>query len=571
MSKLNLFIDVGNKDNIVDLNEEYIRQKSYFHSTSGHIALVKNMEHVESVFILAGNDNKLKKEIDVSPGSSIKDEYSPGNPVGIGAVTGKTNKIVIYNKDNTDLVGKFNNELQSLVEGALMIQYSVSAINQFYSSVTLKNILDLFTEKHYPELPVIIDKNTATHNLKRQIQLYANPKDSDANIKKLNNIIKDAHAVRGMRIDLMHQKPEQTGGLFGLFKKKSWDELATDIVKKVEKGDKKYITETVKGNKGNIVYIDTIIKEYYGVDKLYDKTKNDNSQSKKFYIARDNYNTALTTVRKMLDDKQLLNIGNHYGENPLLPVYKKAPTGATKTVKKAEFKAEFSAKIKSIKPDKEQIKETNQTSKQAGIIISDVKFLNKFKDSDVPVIYYDTGSLDILVKLLTSQFHVSSRLRKTFAYGTETKKAGIMSGVKKLYSKATRKNLDRVRESRSESGKRMKSKVAKSEIKNYQRKSVVGVEKHFNNSGVKTLIDKKAQLKKLGWGLFQKTKKRNLQSEIKKIEAELKRKKAPKTAPAAEPTAPAEKAPAKSSEKKSSSKTSTVSGNSTEFLDPEYM
>jgi hypothetical protein len=256
MSKLNLFIDVGNDDK--DLPES----KPNIMSLPAHIALVKNMEHVNTVFILANNNNKLQKEVSGTNLSNVvKEEYSATFVSFNTGLAEYKDKIVVYYKNNDKLHEEMESgkNLSSLANKALMIQYAK------VDDVT--NILNLLTEKH-PKMS--------------NIQLYASEKKEDESLlKPLNHIIKDAGAMRGLKINLMNQG--QVGGLFGLFKTKKWDELAADIVKKVEKKDKKYVRND--GNP-NIKLIEKAINEYYGLDKIKDKT------SQKFYTARDNYKSA---------------------------------------------------------------------------------------------------------------------------------------------------------------------------------------------------------------------------------------------------------------------------------------
>jgi hypothetical protein len=229
-------------------------------------------------------------------------------------------------------------------------------------------------------------------------------------------------------------------------------------------------------------------------------------------------NTA--AARRALSSMRIHVADAKHAELPRIKVSSKSPSR-----KESAFKKLVSQKIRN-NPD-----DTFQTSRYAGIIISNIKFKAQFEKSIVPVIYYNSTSLSILSTLLTSQFHESKRLREVFATGKGTKKAGIMSGVKKLYSKATRKNLDRVHAAREASEARMLKSVKEDEIKDYRRKSSIkgkyGDKKiSYNDPKVMELKTKKAELKKMGFALFKKTKKRQLQANIAKLESEIKKTKA---------------------------------------------
>lgn len=496
MAGLNLFIDVGNddKDLPVDTKGNI--------SLPAHIALVRNMEHVNSVFILARKDNKLQSKLNTLP-PVVKEEYS-ATPVGFNNKLAEyDDKIVVYSKGNNALLEKLDDELKTLTNKALMIQYS--------DVKDVHLILNLLTEKR-----------PTNYN----IQLYASDsKDQEQNLKKLNHIIKDAGELRGLKINLMNQG--QVGGLFGLFKTKKWDELAADIFKKVVKKDKKYMGTD---GKVDMVKIKQAINDYYGLDKIEDKT------SEKYYRALNNYESALNAVKSMIygkadgkkeEARKILQISEH---NPkkMSSLKKQKNDGKNKTVDelKGEMQRKISSKLKELKTPSDKAIFT-KTDTLATIIISDNKFIGKFEDSTVPVIYYDSNSLPILSKLLASQFHESKRLREVFRLGKGTKKAGIISGVKKLYSEATRKNLKRVHSERDYSEKRMLSKVKIDEIKDYRRKSAIKSGTHkdeqisYNDPKLLELKTKKDDLKKMGWALFKKTKKKQLQNNIANLEKEI--------------------------------------------------
>lgn len=492
MAGLNLFIDVGNGD------KDLPKQENNTISLPAHIALVKNMEHVKSVFILADNNNKLQKEVTGLP-DVVKEEYSE-TAVSFNSELAKYNdKIVVYSKDNTDLLTKMKDgkTLAFLDHKALMIQYS--------DVKDVHLILNLLTEKR-PNIS--------------NIQLYPSGREGEEkNLKELNHIIKDAGELRGLKINLMNQG--QVGGLFGLFKTKKWDELAADIVKKVEKKDKKYVDHA---ENVDIKKVEDAIKEYYSLDKLREDKKN----PKKYYTAHANYESALTAVKSMLSEKMLLK-NTVAAPIKMSSLKKQKNDGRNKTVDelKGEMQRKISSKIKARKTPSGKNAIFKKTSTEAELIISDKKFKEQFKDSTVPVIYYDNYSLPTLGKLLTAQFHESKSLREVFRLGKGTKKAGIISGVKKLYSKATRKNLDRVHDARNASEQRMLKKVSEQELKDYRRKSAIkegmhkGKQISYNNPKVMELKTKKDELKKMGWALFKKTKKKQLQNNIAKLEKDI--------------------------------------------------
>lgn len=509
MSELNLFIDVGNVSRLYTSDSL---------PASAHIALIKNMEHVKSVFILANKDNVLKTEVSkLADSDVVKDEYAAGEPVGFNEqLATKPGKIVIYDKRNNELIEKLNDTMQlnSLAKNALLIEYNSFSATETKNDENLDEIFSLFTDK-YPKLGGIkLSKRkvgTERHEeVPLTMQLYA---DKGDNLEMLNHIIKDAAAMRGITINLMNQG--QKGGLFGLFKTKTWDELATDIAKKVEKKDKKYV-----GADGNadMTKIMDAINNYYGLDKIKEK------ETQKYYTALDNYKSALNAVKSMLLEKSntpkaLSSMKKRVKVSKHSELQKVSVSSKSPSKKESAFKKVVAQKIHNNKY------ETFQTSEYAGIIISNKKFMDKFKDSKVPVIYYDSKSLPILNTLLTAQFHVD-RLRKVFATDKGTKKAGLFSGVKKLYSKATRKNLDRVHAAREASEARMLKKVKEAEIKDYRRNSFIrgkfsGRKISYNDPKVMELKTKKEELKKMGFALFKKTKKKQLQANIATLEQEI--------------------------------------------------
>jgi hypothetical protein len=493
MSKFNLFIDAGNDKMAEDMN-----------NLQAHIALVKNMvEHVESVFVFANEENKLHKYVTKTPseGSQVEpavEEYSKDMVLPNQSLGQKDNKIIIVNKNNTDLLGKLstNDSLKSIHDGALHIQVSDTA--------GLDLILRLFTETH-PSKSDVEPLN---------IQLYAN-NDDESLVAKLNHIVRDARSTRGLLINFM----TQAGGFLSFIKgKKSWHALAEDIVKRVKNGDKKFTEEDGSVNE---YLINTYIREYYNVENLAKKATvdmngvartTDKKKAKAYYDAKNNYDSAYKAVRSML--KEVSKIKGLKASSVKKEIAK--ITGKTSQ----EFKAAVSAKVKhmgkQVIPGYDKpIQKIEKTADKADIIICDIKDKAKFESKTVPVIYYSPETIDILDKLLTAQFHESKRLHDYFYFGKGTKKSGVVSKVGKIVSGLTRKNIQKERSARREALSSF-TKKAKSRVISTKKESV---------KAEKLLSAKRKELKKLGLGLFQRTKKKNLQAEIEKLESQIKKKK----------------------------------------------
>ena len=182
--KLNVFIDAGNgAESTPDLISE--------------IALVKNMEHVETVFVFAKEDNSIKATVTKNKGDTFTkayEEYAGETFISVtDQLNNKPNKVIIYNTQNVTLDTKLSKDLSPLKEDALMIRVPDESM--------IVKVLHLFTHKTPTDF--------------ENIQLFV-PKGDATNDKLVMNMVKDAAMLRGLKINI---RSVQKGGFLGLFGK----------------------------------------------------------------------------------------------------------------------------------------------------------------------------------------------------------------------------------------------------------------------------------------------------------------------------------------------------------------
>lgn len=484
MSKLNLFIDAGNVKNT---NTSELLSE---------IALVKNMEHIESVFVFSNGKNVLKKAVDEvgdDAKKAARDEYAQIEITESDSLNKKPNKIVIYKSDNADLIGKFEDKLKPLKNNSLMICVPNDAAEL--------DVLSLFTQK--------------TPTAFKNIQLFVPKGDYD---KLVMNMVKDAKRLRELKINI---RGAQAGGFLGLFGKKKYDVKAAEIVKKLLKDNKNY--DDVKDD------VIAELQKYYGYAES--KTGLTGSALKKQTEAKNNVARALHTVEKLLADA-------------VTPKKEKTPSFSTirkmnDAAKAAHQRKKGDERVAALKGREIEI----EKGESADILNTHLKFNNKEKTrllrrpdliirheadksrypSDTPCIVYNNTTLSILDLLLTAQFSEPTRLRNLFYKGTGTKKSGIISKVKKGISKLGHEDLSYTRKRRSSSSKRVAAKINSKAISRTPMEKKKESSKLLNNAK-EAIATKKAELKRLGFALFgeKRTKKKQLQANIAELEKNLK-------------------------------------------------
>jgi hypothetical protein len=527
--KLNVFIDAGNGDN------------TSLHDLVSEIALVKNMEHVETVFVFAKENNSIKDNVTkktISQLAKAYEEYAGETFISVtDQLNKKPNKVIIHNTQNKDLEGKLNGDLATLKKDALMIHVP--------DNTAELNVLHLFTHKtptDFENIQLIVPKGDATSD------------------KLVMNMVKDAAKLRGLKINI---RGAQAGGFFGLFGKKKYDVKAAEIVKKLLKEKKKF-TDDVKDA------VKDELHKYYGYNDKVTYIPG-SEPDKKHKEAKNNVARALHTVEKLLAE----------AAEAAKPKKEKTPSYSTivkmNDTKKAEHQKKKDAeratalgergikisKIKSAEKDNEKVKAVKlekfekhlikthpEKSAYKGVFPKPDLIIRHENDksqypSDTPCIVYNDTTLPILDLLLTAQFSEPTRLRKLFYEGTGTKKSGIVSKVKKGISKLGHEDLSYTRKRRSSSSKRVAAKKKSKAISRtpMENKIASNIKEGDNSTTIRTkemvakavnttneaLATKKAELKRLGFALFgeKRTKKKQLQANIAELEKKLKAKATP--------------------------------------------
>jgi hypothetical protein len=352
--------------------------------------------------------------------------------------------------------------------------------------------------------------------------------------KELMDLSKDAARLRGIKVNI---QVGQTGGLFGLFKKK-YDVYAAEIVKKIDNKDTKYTTDGTY----NAEKTKKIIAAYYGYDA--NKTGLTGSALKKHTEAKNNYIRALHKVEMMVEEpvKKASTKSKSYSkltdeekkEKQKIYDERRGRALMSRELKISKGKSEDTLKTVLRKGSKGESLVKKGALGKADLIIRHAADTTDYLP-DVPCIVYDDKTIKILDMLLTAQFHEPTRLRKLFYEGKGSKKASLLSEVKRRISRMGNIDLTKTRKARSRSQSRMLSKVKKGEIvkaskrndrkfkPSYASKSVK-VPAAVNTDNEAALQTKKAELKKLGFALFGKSKKRKqeLQGEIKTLENKIK-------------------------------------------------
>lgn len=496
MSKLNLFIDAGNVNNTKTKN------------LLSEIALVKNMENVESVFVFSnGDSNTLKKEAASASTDNLqaaRAEYAPVEITESDSLNKKQNKIVIYNSNNTDLVDKLNDKLEYLKNNSLIV-----CVPDDNAEL---NVLSLFTQK--------------TPTAFKNIQLYV-PKGDASNDKLVMNMVKDAKRLRELKINI---RGAQAGGFLGLFGKKKYDVKAAEIVKKLLKKNEP-ITDTVKNE------VKAELQKYYGYDA--GKTGLAGSELKKWTEAKNNVARALHTVEKLLAEaaapkkkttsySTIVKMSNEQKEKKQNAKAKERETAlVTRKLniekgKSADTLQPHLIKDKKAKEGIIEVKKGALNMDFADLIICHEDDKATYP-ANVPCIRYNKTTINILDLLLTAQFSEPTRLRKLFYEGTGTKKSGIVSKIKRGVSRLGDIDIEKTRKRRSSSSKRLAAKIKSKAI---SRTSMEKKEKDSSklvNNVAEALATKKAELKRLGFALFgeKRTKKKQLIANIAELEGKL--------------------------------------------------
>ena len=501
MSKLNLFIDAGNTDD-----------NSKTAELISEIALVKNMEHIETVFVFAKEDNIIKDDVTKKnrpTHTNAYEEYAGETFISVtDQLNNKPNKVIIHNTQNKELEGKLSGDLAKLKKDTLMIHVP--------SEAEELKVLHLFTHKTPTDF--------------ENIQLFVHKSDVTSD-KLVMNMVKDVAKLRGLKINI---RGAQAGGFLGLFGKKKYDVKAAEIVKKLLKENKTFTAE--KEN------VKAELNKYYGDENITGLT---GSALKKQTEAKNNVARALHTVEKLL------------AEAAEAATPKKEKTPSYSTIAKMEY-AEKQAHQKkkdderaaalakhgiNIRAKKGEKGVSSKKVLEEHLIQQDDKKVIKgalgtpdliirheddktMYQADTPCIVYNNATLPILDLLLTAQFSEPTRLRNLFYKGTGTKKSGFVSKVKKGISKLGHEDLSYTRKRRSSSLKRVAAKIKSKAISR-----ILMAKKRASNKAVNTtkeaLDTKKAELKRLGFALFgeKRTKKKQLQANIAMLKQEIAAKK----------------------------------------------
>jgi len=485
--KLNVFIDAGNgAESTPDLISE--------------IALVKNMEHVETVFVFAKEDNSIKATVTKNKGDTFTkayEEYAGETFISVtDQLNNKPNKVIIHNTQNKELDTKLSGDLSPLKKDALMIHVPDSREE-------LK-VLHLFTHKTPTDF--------------ENIQLFV-PKGDATNDKLVMNMVKDAAMLRGLKINI---RSVQKGGFLGLFGKKKYDVKAAEIVKKLLK-EKKTFTD-VKNN------VEAELQKYYGYDEYAKELTG--SALKKHKEAKNNVARALHTVEKLLAEAVAAPKKEKTPSYSTIVKMKSAEKKKHQDKKKAERDAALAArglkifKGKSAEQLNTHLIKTSSKQVEKGVLRNPDLIIRHEQDitayPDVPCIVYNNKTLPILDLLLTAQFSEPTRLRELFYKGTGTKKSGIVSKIKRGVSRLGDIDIEKTRKRRSSSSRQLAAKIKSKAISrtSLEKKAI---DKHLNNAK-EALATKKAELKRLGFALFgeKRTKKKQLQANIAELEKKLK-------------------------------------------------
>lgn len=542
--KLNVFIDAGNVDKDTQTN-----------ALLSEIALVKNMDHVESVFVFAKNEQNKLKVAATTGTDALKDaraEYEGSTFIGMNAVNGKQNEanVIIYNSDNPDFDAKLKAEgdLKKLAENALMICVPDE-------KAELK-VLSLFTHKTptaFNNIQLVVPKGTKDN--KEITKLHS----------KVMDMVKDAKRLRELKINIL---TGQTGGaFFGLFGKKKYDEKAAEIVKKIRNKDKKYIND---GNV-NMEAVKVDILAYYGYDSTIDKKTLSGSALKKWTEAKNNYARAYHIVKEFVDEAYTPKEEKPKEEKPQsFSTIRKMATTEKEEYKKKKKKERDDALAKrglqvsnlktsdneaakafklkkfenEFKVRKAEQKATNTVIDPRKGALGDADLIICHKDDEtaypanVPCIKYDDKSIDILDLLLTAQFSEPTRLRELFTKGKGTKKSSFRSQIKRKISRMGDIDIQKTRKARETSRERMSRKAKRSGIARtpLHKKKASNIAAHNTNAmkaakqkvaeAVNTVDEaiktKKAELKRAKF--YQFTKKKQLQANIAELEEKLRKK-----------------------------------------------
>lgn len=486
MSKLNLFIDAGNVVNTKtsDLLSE--------------IALVKNMEQIESVFVFSNGKNVLKDAVEKGGDAkqAARDEYAEIEIAESDSLNNKPNKIVIYNSNNADLIGKFEEKLKPLKDNSLMICVPNDSAEL--------DVLSLFTQK--------------TPTAFKNIQLFV-PKGDATFDNLVMNMVKDAKRLRELKINIS-ASTQAGGAFFGLFGKKKYDVKAAEIAKKLLKEGKNY--DDVKND------VKAELQKYYGYEE--GKTDLTGSALKKQNEAKNNVARALYTVEKLLADtnKKSSIKAKSYSK---LTTGKKADKQNKYDNERAKIMGERGLKISKGKSEEVLQPHLLADKKATKDAFGDADLIICHEDDkatyppNVPCIRYNKTTIHTLDLVLRAQFSEPTRLRELFYRGTGTKKASIRSQIKRRISRMGDIDIVKTRKRRSSSLKRLEAKIKSKAIPRTPMNNKKASEKHVNTVS-EVLATKKAELKRLGFALFgeKRTKKKQLQANI----AELEKKKAGK-------------------------------------------
>ena len=484
--KLNVFIDAGNgAESTPDLISE--------------IALVKNMEHVETVFVFAKEDNSIKATVTKNKGDTFTkayEEYAGETFISVtDQLNNKPNKVIIYNTQNVTLDTKLSKDLSPLKEDALMIRVPDESM--------IVKVLHLFTHKTPTDF--------------ENIQLFV-PKGDATNDKLVMNMVKDAAMLRGLKINI---RGSQKGGFLGLFGKKKYDVKAAEIVKKLLK-EKKTFTD-VKNN------VEAELQKYYGYEPK--KTGLTGSALKKWTEAKNNVARALHTVEKLLAEAVAAPKKEKTPSYSTIVKMKSAEKKQHQDKKKAERDAALAArKLTIVKGKSAELLNTHLNASkpvEKGALGKPDLIIRHEDDktmypTDTTCIVYNNTTLPILDLLLTAQFSEPTRLRELFYKGTGTKKSGIVSKIKRGVSRLGDIDIEKTRKRRSSSSRQLAAKIKSKAISrtSLEKKAI---DKHLNNAK-EALATKKAELKRLGFALFgeKRTKKKQLQANIAELEKKLK-------------------------------------------------
>lgn len=494
-NKLNVFIDAGNEPDEQPKTEQLLSE----------IALVKNMDHVKSVFVFADEQkgNKLKEEALSIADNTLKaarEEYKADAFIGItGQLNDMTNKVVIYNSKNDEFVAKLTTDknVKNLAENALMICVP--------SEKAELNVLSLFTHKTptaFKNIQLVVPKGSKDNN------------QTTALHTKVMDMVKDAKRLRELKINIL---TNQAGGaFFGLFGKKKYDEKAAEIAKKLLK-DPETFTDGVKAE------IKAELEKYYGYDSTKTKNSLAGSALKKWTEAKNNVARALYTVEKLLAEaaEPKKEKTPSYSTIDKMADYTKTGYQGKKNAERAAALGERGIKIEKGESAKLLnmllITPRDKNVTKGALGVADLIICHKDDktpySADVSCIKYDNKSIDTLDLLLTAQFSEPTRLRTLFTKGTGTKKASFRSQVKRGISRMGNIDIKKTRKARESSRERMTSKAKRDVIKK-------------ESSTQEAINTKKAELKRAKF--YQFTKKKQLQANI----AELEKKKAAKAAAA---------------------------------------